>query len=245
MVFNGKSGSKYGLPFVMIARSCFGIRGSAIVGVLRSLLSILLYSLNLYTISYLLSIMLSTLSEGFRKIPNNFPADSNMDPQRAITFSIAWVINLLLAVFGQRVIRRTMLVKAVLFTLFIVGVVIWAAVKTSGPGPILQSGDEFLFVDYGDFFEKFFPAIASSMGVWFYMAINIADFTRYARSNGAQVIGQLTGLPLFATIFSIAGMSLVSMYLVSAAANPGEILNIAQLALMGKSKFIRIFTQPF
>ena len=42
------------------------------------------------------------------------------------------------------------------------------------------------------------------------MALNIPDFTRYARSQRAQVVGQALGLPATMTFYSFIGIAVTS-----------------------------------
>ena len=41
----------------------------------------------------------------------------------------------------------------------------------------------------------FIPSLTGMVGFWATVALNIPDFTRYARSQKAQMIGQALGLP--------------------------------------------------
>ena len=41
----------------------------------------------------------------------------------------------------------------------------------------------------------FVPSLTGMVGFWATVALNIPDFTRYARSQKAQVVGQAVGLP--------------------------------------------------
>jgi NCS1 family nucleobase:cation symporter-1 len=48
------------------------------------------------------------------------------------------------------------------------------------------------------------------VGFWATVALNIPDFTRYARSQKAQMIGQALGLPASMTIYSFIGVAVTS-----------------------------------
>ena len=48
----------------------------------------------------------------------------------------------------------------------------------------------------GEFWRVFLPGITAMVGFWATLTLNIPDFTRYARSQRDQVIGQALGLPL-------------------------------------------------
>ena len=48
------------------------------------------------------------------------------------------------------------------------------------------------------------------VGFWSTVALNIPDFTRYAKSQKAQVVGQAIGLPLAMTLYSFIGVAVTS-----------------------------------
>jgi NCS1 family nucleobase:cation symporter-1 len=65
----------------------------------------------------------------------------------------------------------------------------------------------------------FMTALTAMVGFWATLSLNIPDFSRYARSQRSQVIGQIIGLPL--TMFLFAGL--------------GVLLTAASRALIGET----------
>src|SRR5690606_36950784 len=62
---------------------------------------------------------------------------------------------------------------------------------------------------------RIFPAgLTAAVGYWATLSLNIPDFTRYARSQRAQMIGQALGLPLTMTAFAFIGVVVTSATLV-------------------------------
>ena len=56
-------------------------------------------------------------------------------------------------------------------------------------------------------FWVIFPgALTASVGYWATLSLNIPDFTRYARSQKSQMLGQALGLPLTMTAFAFIGV---------------------------------------
>src|SRR6202012_4895480 len=60
------------------------------------------------------------------------------------------------------------------------------------------------------FLAFFFPSLTGMVGFWATVALNIPDFTRYAKSQRAQIIGQSLGLPPAMTLFSFIGVAVTS-----------------------------------
>jgi NCS1 family nucleobase:cation symporter-1 len=56
----------------------------------------------------------------------------------------------------------------------------------------------------------FFPSLTAMVGFWATVALNIPDFTRYAKSQWAQIVGQALGLPTAMTLYSFIGVAVTS-----------------------------------
>ncbi len=52
--------------------------------------------------------------------------------------------------------------------------------------------------------------LTASVGYWATLSLNIPDFTRYARSQRSQMLGQALGLPLTMTAFAFIGVAVTS-----------------------------------
>jgi NCS1 family nucleobase:cation symporter-1 len=84
----------------------------------------------------------------------------------------------------------------------------WAIAASKGLGPILAQPSK--FTNSADFFHFFFPALTGMVGFWATLSLNIPDFTRYAKSQNAQVVGQAIGLPPSMTLFAFIGVAVTS-----------------------------------
>ena len=84
----------------------------------------------------------------------------------------------------------------------------WITNKAGGFGPVLSSPGK--FQTPGEFFRFFVPSLTGMVGFWSTVALNIPDFTRYAKSQKAQVVGQAIGLPLAMTRYSFIGVAVTS-----------------------------------
>jgi len=64
-------------------------------------------------------------------------------------------------------------------------------------------------------FWTIFPAsLTASVGYWATLSLNIPDFTRYARSQRSQALGQAFGLPATMTAFAFIGVAVTSATIV-------------------------------
>jgi len=66
------------------------------------------------------------------------------------------------------------------------------------------------FATTGEFLHFFIPSLTGMVGFWATVALNIPDFTRYAKSQKAQMAGQALGLPTAMTLYSFIGVAVTS-----------------------------------
>jgi NCS1 family nucleobase:cation symporter-1 len=84
----------------------------------------------------------------------------------------------------------------------------WITGKAGGFGPVLSEPSRFR--SNAEFFRHFIPSLTGMVGFWATVALNIPDFTRYAKSQKAQAWGQALGLPLSMTLYSFIGVAVTS-----------------------------------
>jgi NCS1 family nucleobase:cation symporter-1 len=88
----------------------------------------------------------------------------------------------------------------------------WAYHYAGGFGPILSQPSAFApgQPKSGQFFHFFFPALTGMVGFWATLSLNIPDFSRYARTQRDQVLGQTLGLPLTMALYAFIGVAVTS-----------------------------------
>ena len=62
----------------------------------------------------------------------------------------------------------------------------------------------------GQFFEFFVPALTGMVGFWATLSLNIPDFSRYAKSQRDQALGQAIGLPTTMALYAFIGVAVTS-----------------------------------
>ena len=126
----------------------------------------------------------------------------------AICFLAFWLINLAVILKGIEYIRFLQGISAPV--LLAVGLLLlaWAYKSAGGFGPMLSAPSR--FVSFSDFLKFLIPALNGTVGFWATVSLNIPDFTRFARSQRQQVIGQALGLPTTMTLYSLIGILVTS-----------------------------------
>src|ERR671911_2936033 len=89
----------------------------------------------------------------------------------------------------------------------------WAVRRGGGLGHVLAESSR-LQTSQTPFWQLFPAGLTANVGYWATLSLNIPDFTRYARSQRSQVLGQALGLPTTMTAFAFIGVAVTSGTLV-------------------------------
>jgi NCS1 family nucleobase:cation symporter-1 len=84
----------------------------------------------------------------------------------------------------------------------------WITRQAGGLGPVLSTPSKFQTTV--EFMRFFVPSLTGMVGFWATVALNIPDFTRYAKSQRAQMLGQALGLPTAMTLYAFIGVAVTS-----------------------------------
>src|SRR5262249_8371677 len=125
---------------------------------------------------------------------------------------------------GIESIRILLNIKAPL--LIILGLILlyWAYHTAHGFGDMLSRPSKFApgQVQEGKFWGFFILALTGNVGFWATLALNIPDFTPYAKSLRDQVVGQMVGCPTTMGLYSFIGVAVTSAALVIYANLPDD-----------------------
>ncbi|MBD0288404.1 MAG: NCS1 family nucleobase:cation symporter-1, partial [Flavisolibacter sp.] len=208
MILNGRAGAKYGIPFPVLARVSFGVRGANIPALLRAIVACGWFGIQTWIGGFALYQMLRLWIPALQNMPQIFPASWGLQTGPAICFFIFWLINMLVVYLGVESIRKLLVFKAIFLPVAALALLFWAISAANGLGPILETPSK--FSNSSQFWKFFFPALTGMVGFWATLSLNIPDFTRYAQSQKAQIRGQSIGLPSSMTLFAFIGVVVTS-----------------------------------
>ena len=208
MILNGHAGAKYGIPFPVFARSSFGTKGANIPAVLRAIVACGWFGIQTWIGGFAIYLMLATWMPSLAQLPGIFPESFGLETGPAICFFLFWLLNMYVVYLGVDSIKKLLVFKAYFLPLSALALLYWAVSEGNGFGPILSQPDK--FQTSSEFWNFFFPALTGMVGFWATLSLNIPDFTRYAKSQKAQVLGQIIGLPPSMTLFSFIGVVVTS-----------------------------------
>ncbi|OMO81934.1 Permease cytosine/purines uracil thiamine allantoin [Corchorus capsularis] len=204
LILTGHPGTKYGISFPVLARSSFGIHGAHIPTLLRALVGCGWYGIESWiggeAIFLLLpnSIKESCLSQLLPWLGTS--------PLEFACFIAFWVAQLAIVWKGMDGIRELEKYSAPILIILTSILLIWAYVKAGGLGHMLSISSR---LSSSQFWSLFFPSLTANISFWATLALNIPDFTRFAKSQKDQIIGH-AGLPIFMGAFTFVGLAVTS-----------------------------------
>jgi NCS1 family nucleobase:cation symporter-1 len=137
-----------------------------------------------------------------------WPGAGSMPGSVWICFFAFWFLNMVVIWRGIETIRVLEGIGAPF--MLAVGLLLlwWITSQAGGLGPVLSAPSK--FHSSTEFFRFFVPSLTAMVGFWATVALNIPDFTRFAKSQKAQMIGQALGLPAAMTLYSFIGVAVTS-----------------------------------
>jgi len=198
MVLNAHAGAKYGIPFPVLVRSSFGVRGANVPAVLRGLVACGWFGIQTWIGGQAIHAMLGIV----------WPSTEHSEFWLWACFVAFWSLNIYVVWRGLETIRWLEAASAPF--LIAVGLLLlwWVPSLAGGLGPVLREPGK--LQTPGEFFPVFIPSLTGMVGFWATVALNIPDFTRFARSQKAHVWGQVLGLPATMTLYAFIGVAVTS-----------------------------------
>ena len=198
MLLNAHAGAKYGIPFPVFTRASFGVLGANVPAILRALVACGWFGIQTWIGGEAINTMIVALVPSWRDYAAGV----------WICFAGFWLLHVIVIMCGIRTIKLLQGITAPFLLVIGVALLAWAVVKAGGFGTMLAAPSK--FQTFREFFHFFIPSLTGVVGFWATVALNIPDFTRYARSQHSQMLGQALGLPTTMTLYSFIGVAVTS-----------------------------------
>ena len=198
MLLIAHAGARYGIPFPVFARSAFGVLGSNVAAMLRALVACGWFGIQTWIGGEAINTMIGALAPDWRHFAAGLP----------VCFIFFWALNTFVVMRGIGTVRFLQSISAPFLIVIGLALLSWASSRAGGFGPMLSAPSK--FHSFGEFFRFFIPSLTGVVGFWATVALNIPDFTRFARSQRAQILGQALGLPTTMTFYAFVGVAVTS-----------------------------------
>lgn len=198
LTLNAYPGTKYGIPCPVVLRASFGIIGSNVPALIRAIVACGWFGVQTLFGGIAIHLLFSALIPGWAALGGT---------GEVIGFFIFWVANIAVVIRGSEAIKILETLAAPLLLLVALGLIVWALPKVS-LGELMATPAT--RPEGAPLFGYFMAGLTAMVGFWATLSLNIPDFSRFARSQKAQIAGQLIGLPLTMLMFSGLGVLLTA-----------------------------------
>lgn len=198
MLLNAHAGTKYGIPFPVFVRASFGPIGANIPALLRAIVACGWFGIQSWLGGQAIAAMVGVL----------WPQTTQMPWVLWACFLGFWLLNMAVVWRGVESIRFLQSFSAPFMLFMSLLLLFWMLHKAGGFGPMLSTPSKFKTT--GSFLHFFIPSLTAMVGYWATLSLNIPDFTRYAKNQDAQIVGQAIGLPVAMTLYSFIGIAVTS-----------------------------------
>jgi NCS1 family nucleobase:cation symporter-1 len=198
MLLNAHAGTKYGIPFPVFVRASFGTRGANLPAMLRALVACGWFGIQSWLGGQAIAAMIAVVWPGTAHMPGVLWA----------SFLGFWLLNMFVVWRGVESIRFLQSFSAPFMLVMSLTLLFWMLHQAGGFGPMLAAPSR--FTTTGSFLKFFFPSLTAMVGYWATLSLNIPDFTRFAKNQDSQIVGQAIGLPVAMVIYSFIGIACTS-----------------------------------
>ncbi len=204
MVLNAHAGTRYGISFPVLCRASFGVRGANIPAMLRAIVACGWFGIQTWIGALALDALLRAAWPGWASIPG----------ATGIAFAMFWGLQVAIILKGTEGIK---VLESWSAPLLLGGglLLLWWGIRNGGGLSNVLSESQRLQGAAGTPFWVLFPAaLTANVGYWATLSLNIPDFTRYAKSQRSQILGQALGLPTTMTLFAFIGVAVTAATIV-------------------------------
>ena len=212
LVINAHAGTRYGIPFPVYSRASFGTRGAHLPAVLRAIVACGWFGIQTWVGGMAIHVLLGILWPAWNGLGGGWSFMGHGLPQY-LAFLIFWALNLVFIWRGTEGIKWLETLAAPLLLAAGFALLWWAASRVGGMGALLRQADAMSAgrpADGNFALGVFLPWMTAMVGYWATLSLNIPDFSRYARSQRDQAVGQALGLLTTMPLFAFIGIAVTS-----------------------------------
>ena len=239
IALNSHAGTRYGVPFPVMARSSFGVRGANVPALLRAIVACGWFGIQTWIGGWAIYKLLEAVWPGIAALPRILPGFVGLGTGEFLCFMLFWAIQVWIVLRGMESIKFLETWGSPFLLAVGVALLAWAWTRAGGLGPMLANPAGAVGQPAQTGLAGIFGAgLTSAVGFWGTMALSIPDFSRYARSQRDQVVGQAVGLPGTMALFAFIGAAVTNATTVIFGARVSD--PIALLARIGGPAMIAL-----
>jgi NCS1 family nucleobase:cation symporter-1 len=237
---SGAAGERYGIPYPVFARASMGTAGAKLPAILRAIVAVFWYGVQVYFASTALALLIRLLTGA-----TNGGTFLGLGAIDWVSFLLVWAFHIAIFWRGMGWVEGFLNFAGPFVYAVMIGLVVMLWVRSDGQ---LLHHAQTIFArpdaTWGTEIAGFIAIIGTMIAYFAAVMINFSDFSRYARNKDAMVKGNLAGLPFNMILFS----ALALLTTAGAAAiygeqiiNPTEIVERTDSVLLGTIAAITFF----
>lgn len=248
LTLNGVVRSRFHIPFTIQSRAPFAMFFSFVIVLIRMAVAAFWYVINSWTGAQCVNVILRAIWPQFAQVPNRLPVSANITTQMMTAYVVYFLFVLPFHWIHPRKLRWFFTIKFIVCLPAIFGMLIWACVATGGAGTenlVFRRGNTLSGSEIGWAFMSGLNVMMDNYGT---LAVNINDFTRYARSSrrtylqvfvipASFVLMAFIGLVIFGSAERVYGelqwdvLSIMTRWNDSGTARAGAVLAAGYMAM--------------
>ena len=197
LTLSGYMGVKTGVPFPVMSRISFGVRGAQIPALLRGGVAIVWFGIQTYLAALVGNVLLIALFPSLESLTAS--STLGLSHLSWICFSVLWAVQVLIACYGMEMIRKYEAFAGPVILATFVALALYVFIQAEGSiawsPPDELSGSEMWIQILG--------GGALWVAIYATFVLNFCDFTRGARSKRSVVLGNLWGIPVNMLFFGL------------------------------------------
>jgi NCS1 family nucleobase:cation symporter-1 len=209
ILLNAHAGARYGIPFPVLLRASFGTVGANVPAMMRALVACGWFGIQTWIGGQAIYLLLANVCGFVPAAAAEHLPGLGVSLGQLACFLVFWAIHMAIILRGMDGVKWLEVLSAPLLIVFCVALLVWGIIAGGGLGNILAhtnagaKGED----DDGMFWRLFWPNLTAMVGFWATLSLNIPDFTRFARSQRDQIVGQAAALPASMAALAFIGIA--------------------------------------
>lgn len=207
-MLNAYVGATFGINFPIFTRASFGMRGSYFAVFVRGVVACIWFGTQSFQGGQCIQTMITAIWPSFNHFENHLPASAHVTSAQLLCFFLFIIIQAPLLWLKVSSLKYMFMAKTVIMPIFGLTLFIWALVAAKGFGPTFSKPTH--IVDGTPVAVVFLQCVTTAIGPKATLALNMLDFTRYAKSPKQVFWTQAVGLIILVTMCGVLGATVTS-----------------------------------
>ena len=197
LTISGYMGYHTGVPFPVMSRIAFGVRGAQLSALIRGGVAIVWFGIQTYLASLVLRVLLIAVAPGLDRLDHN--SILGLSTLGWLTFGFLWLVQTWLVRHGMDMIRKYEAFAGPIILATMAALAGWIFLKAGAS--IAWSTDNEL--TGGEMWRQIFAGAALWVSIYATFVLNFCDFTRGCKTRRSIVGGNFWGIPINVLFFGV------------------------------------------